>query len=302
MSSKKEKLDNIKIGAHVSIKDGYPRLIENAVKCGFKALAFFTNPPRTWRPITVKDDDAQKFKDSCKKFDFSPNYIMPHGSYFLNLGSPEIDKLEKSRKLFIHEMNNCEKLGISLYNFHPGSHLNIITEEESIKIIAESINIAHRQTKNVIAVIECTAGQGSNLGYKFEHLRDIIEMVEDKSRVGVCLDTCHMFAAGYNLKTQSNCKVIFQEFDRIVGFKYLKGIHLNDSKSDCGTKLDRHENIDKGFIGANCFKFLVNDKRFQNLPMILETEGNHINEVKQLYDYIIENDDKEEKKEKEEEK
>ncbi|KAM9956501.1 hypothetical protein ACTFIR_003219 [Dictyostelium discoideum] len=285
-SSKKEKLENVKIGGHVSIKNGYPTLIQSVVAQGFKAVAFFTNPPRTWKHHTVKLDDSIKFKQSCKSLNFDVNCILPHGSYFLNLGSPNKENLQKSRDLMIHEMKNCEILGVKHFNFHPGSHLNEISESESIKIVAESLDYILERTKDVVAVIECTAGQGTNLGYTFEHLRDMIALVKDKTRVGVCLDTCHMFAAGYNISTKSNCDVIFQEFDKVVGFKYLKGVHLNDSKSTCGSKLDRHENIGKGHIGTPCFKYLVNDKRFQNIPMILETVGPYDQEVKLLYSFI----------------
>ncbi|KAM9992742.1 hypothetical protein ACTFIY_010180 [Dictyostelium cf. discoideum] len=285
-SSKKEKLENVKIGGHVSIKNGYPTLIQSVVAQGFKAVAFFTNPPRTWKHHTVKLDDSIKFKQSCKSLNFDVNCILPHGSYFLNLGSPNKENLQKSRDLMIHEMKNCEILGVKHFNFHPGSHLNEISESESIKKVAESLDYILERTKDVVAVIECTAGQGTNLGYTFEHLRDMIALVKDKTRVGVCLDTCHMFAAGYNISTKSNCDVIFQEFDKVVGFKYLKGVHLNDSKSTCGSKLDRHENIGKGHIGTPCFKYLVNDKRFQNIPMILETVGPYDQEVKLLYSFI----------------
>ncbi|KAF2078519.1 hypothetical protein CYY_000144 [Polysphondylium violaceum] len=287
-ASKKEKMDGIKIGAHMSIKGGIPSLIKSAIDKGFKAIAFFVATPRSWRGPKINAEDAKSFKEECTKHNFSPKYMMPHGSYFLNLGSPEADKLEKSRNLFLAEMKCCEELGITLYNFHPGSHLNMISEEESIKVIAESINYAHKHTSTVTAVIECTAGQGTNLGYKFEHLRDIIALVDDKTRVGVCLDTCHMFAAGYNIDSYLGCQKVFQEFDRIVGFSYLRGIHLNDSKAKCGEKLDRHENIDKGHIGSPCFRYMVNDNRFFHIPMILETEGSHIEEVKQLYSYIKE--------------
>ncbi|KAK5583970.1 hypothetical protein RB653_005576 [Dictyostelium firmibasis] len=285
-SSKKDKLENVKIGGHVSIKTGYPSLIQSVVAQGFKAVAFFTNPPRTWKHHTVKLDDSIKFKQSCKTHNFDVNCILPHGSYFLNLGSPNKENLQKSRDLMIHEMKNCEILGVKHFNFHPGSHLNEISEAESIKIVAESLDYILERTKDVVAVIECTAGQGTNLGYTFEHLRDMIALVKDKSRVGVCLDTCHMFAAGYNISSKSNCDVIFEEFDKVVGFKYLKGVHLNDSKSTCGSKLDRHENIGKGHIGTPCFKYLVNDKRFQNVPMILETVGPYDQEVKLLYSFI----------------
>ena len=196
---------------------------------------------------------------------------MPHDSYLINLGHAEAEPLQKSRNAFLDEMQRCEQLGLPLLNFHPGAHLNKHSEEQSLDIVADSINWALEQTTGVTAVIENTAGQGTTLGYSFEQLARIIERVEDKSRVGVCLDTCHTFTAGYDLRTAATCEATFAEFERIVGFKYLRAMHLNDSKPELGSRVDRHDNLGKGKIGLECFRYIMNDARFDEIPMVLET-------------------------------
>jgi deoxyribonuclease-4 len=227
----------------------------------------------------------KQFRENCEKFDYQPFQILPHDSYLINLGHPEKEPLEKSRKSFLDEMQRCEQLGLDRLNFHPGSHLKQIGEEESLKIIAESINIVLDKTKGVTAVIENTAGQGSNLGYKFEHLSFIIEKVEDKSRVGVCIDTCHAYTSGYNLKTTDGFTETFRQFEKIIGLKYLRGMHINDSKKELATRVDRHENIGKGFLGEDVFMMLMNDVRFDNMPLILETPDESLweEEIRRLY-------------------
>jgi len=196
--------------------------------------------------------------------------------------------LEKSRASFLDEMNRCELLGLNMLNFHPGSHLNSIGIEECLKRMAESINIVLGKTKGVTAVIENTAGQGTNLGHTFEQLRAIIDNVEDKSRVGVCIDTCHAFTSGYDVKSPDGFKKTFEKFSEIIGFEYLKGMHLNDSKKDLGTRVDRHENIGKGFLGEKTFAIMMNDARFDNIPLILETPEESLweAEIKKLYSLI----------------
>ena len=185
-------------------------------------------------------------------------------------------------------MLRCELLGLDRLNFHPGGHLNLISEEECLNRIAESINIALEKTRGVIAVIENTAGQGSNMGYKFEQLRYIIDKVEDKSRVGVCIDTCHAYVSGYNIKTQEGYSDTFSSFENIVGFKYLKGMHLNDTKKELGSKVDRHDSIGKGFMGTDVFRMLMNDARFDNIPLILETPDELLyeEEIKIMYSLV----------------
>ena len=209
------------------------------------------------------------FQQNCEKYGFLPEYILPHDSYLINLGHPEEEGLTKSRAAFLDEMQRCEQLGLKLLNFHPGSHLNKIDTEACLSRIAESINIVLDKTKGVTAVIENTAGQGSNLGNEFWHLRYIIDKVEDKSRVGVCLDTCHTFTAGYNFLQDYD--QVFNAFEQEVGFSFLRGIHLNDSKKEVGSRVDRHDSIGQGYIGNAFFERLMKDTRFDNLPIILET-------------------------------
>ena len=223
-----------------------------------------------------------------EKFDFDYRQVMPHDSYLINLGNPVKENLELSRKSFLDEMQRCELLGLQLLNFHPGAHLKQISEEECMNLIAESVNIALSKTKGVTAVIENTAGQGSHIGYKFEHLQYIIERVEDKSRIGVCLDTCHTFTAGYDIKTDAGYKKTFDDFERIVGFKYLKGMHINDSKKELTSRVDRHDSLGTGFLGEEVFARIMNDPRFDNIPLILETPDESLweKEIKWLYSLV----------------
>ena len=273
------------IGAHVSTSGGVENAPVNAHEIGAKGFALFTKNQRQWNAKPLTDESIKKFKENCEKYGYTKGTILPHDSYLINLGHPEKASLEKSRAAFLDEMQRCEQLGIDRLNFHPGSHLNKISEEECMKIIAESINITLDKTKDVIAVVENTAGQGSNVGYSFEHLQFIIDHVDDKSRVGVCIDTAHGFAAGYDFSSEEGYKKTWNEFDKLIGFKYLKGMHLNDSKKDIGTNVDRHNSIGKGFIGEHAFKLLMQDERIDNIPLILETPNPDIwaDEIKLLY-------------------
>ena len=259
------------IGAHVSAAGGVENAPINAHAIGATAFALFTRNQRQWnsKPLTEKNITA--FRENCEKFGFLPSMILPHDSYLINLGHPESEALEKSRNAFLDEMQRCEQLGLDRLNFHPGSHLKKITEEQCLNIIAESINWSLEKTSGVSAVIENTAGQGSNLGFTFEQLAYLIDKVEDKTRVGVCIDTCHAYAAGYDLVSEEGFKTAFERFEEIVGFKYLKGMHINDSKKDLSSKVDRHENIGDGFIGYAPFERLMKDSRFNGIPLILET-------------------------------
>lgn len=257
------------IGAHVSASGGVEYAPVNAHEIGANAFALFTKNQRQWvsKPLTAESIDL--FQQNCEKYGFLPEYILPHDSYLINLGHPEEEGLTKSRAAFLDEMQRCEQLGLKLLNFHPGSHLNKIDTEVCLSRIAESINIVLDKTKGVTAVIENTAGQGSNLGNEFWHLRYIIDKVEDKSRVGVCLDTCHTFTAGYNFLQDYD--QVFNAFEQEVGFSFLRGIHLNDSKKEVGSRVDRHDSIGQGYIGNAFFERLMKDTRFDNLPIILET-------------------------------
>ncbi len=290
------------VGAHVSASGGVENAPLNAKAIGAKAFALFTKNQRQWvaKPLTPKSID--EFKINLEEAGIKPEHVLPHDSYLINLGHPEEEKLEKSRKAFIDELERAEQLGLKLLNFHPGSHLQKISKRDPnyekllkeaeyncLDVIAESMNLAIEATKtsDVILVIENTAGQGSNLGYKFEHLAYLIDKIEDKSRVGVCLDTCHTFTAGYDLRTKEAYEQTMSEFDKIVGFKYLKGMHINDSKPPLGSRVDRHHSLGKGEIGLDAFSFIMNDPRMDNMPLILETIDESIwdQEIELLYSF-----------------
>lgn len=273
------------IGAHVSASGGVENAPLNAAAIGAKAFALFTKNQKQWKAAPLTQKSIKAFRDNCEKFEFTPAQILPHDSYLINLGHPEEEGLTKSREAFLDEMQRCEQLGLDRLNFHPGSHLKKMTEEECLARIAESINLTLDKTTGVMAVIENTAGQGSNLGYKFEQLAYIIERVEDKSRVGVCLDTAHTLASGYDLTSRMAIDEIFREFEEIVGFQYLKGMHINDSKKELATRVDRHDSLGKGFMGMEVFDFIMNDDRFDNIPLILETPDESLwaEEIQLLY-------------------
>ncbi len=258
-------------GAHVSASGGVENAIKNAKDIGATAFALFTKNQRQWLAPALTTEQIATFRNAMIEAGYEPKQVLPHDSYLINLGHPEDEGLAKSRESFFEEMQRCELLGLDRLNFHPGSHLKKISEEESLNRIAESINMALARTKGVTAVLENTAGQGSNLGFRFEHLAYIIERVEDKSRVGVCLDTCHSFAAGYDLRTKEACDATFAEFDRVVGFSYLRGMHLNDAMKPLGSRVDRHSPLGDGEIGWECFKYIAQDPRFDNIPLVLET-------------------------------
>ncbi|MBT9183414.1 deoxyribonuclease IV [Pectobacterium punjabense] len=259
------------IGAHVSAAGGVDQAVIRAHEIKATAFALFTKNQRQWQAAALSTEVIDRFKAACEQYAYAPAQILPHDSYLINLGHPDEEALEKSRIAFIDEMSRCQQLGLSLLNFHPGSHLKQIEEADCLARIAESINIALAETDGVTAVIENTAGQGSNLGFRFEHLAAIIAGVEDKSRVGVCIDTCHAFAGGYDLRTEADCEATFAEFDRIVGFRYLRGMHLNDAKSAFGSRVDRHHSLGEGNIGKTAFSYIMKDPRFDGIPMILET-------------------------------
>ena len=276
------------VGAHVSAAGGVFNAPLNAKEIGAKAFALFTKNQRQWRAKPLTEEAVKTFKENLKKVGIKPEHVLPHDSYLINLGSPEPEKRKKSLEAFIDEIERCYQLGLKFLNFHPGSHLRKISEEECLEIVADLVNEAISRTKDVILVIENTAGQGSNVGYRFEHIARIIELVEDKSRIGVCLDTCHLFAAGYDIRTREAYERTMEEFDQIVGFKYLRGMHLNDAKSELGSRVDRHHSIGKGNIGLDAFRFIMNDPRLDGIPLILETIDPSIwkEEIELLYSLI----------------
>lgn len=279
------KVSNKKIGAHVSATGGVENAPKNAHDIGAKAFALFTRNQRQWRSAPLSEKSIELFKQRCAEFGYTAGDILPHDSYLINLGHPETEGLEKSCMAFLDEMQRCEQLGLNRLNFHPGSHLNKMTESECLTRIAESINWALDKTSGVTAVIENTAGQGSNLGYTFEQIAEIIHQVEDKSRVGVCLDTAHTLASGYEIRTEEGFRDTFARFDEIIGFNYLRGMHINDSKKELATRVDRHDSVGKGVMGLKMFELLMNDSRFDGIPLILETPDESLwaEEIKLLY-------------------
>lgn len=285
----KSNYGNKYIGAHVSAAGGVDQAPLRASEIGANAFALFTKNQRQWAAKPLDESTIAAFKHNCQKLGYSSEQILPHDSYLINLGAPEAEKLAKSRAAFIDEMARCQQLGLTLLNFHPGSHLKQCSEQACLATIAESINLAHQEVANVVAVIENTAGQGTNLGWRFEHLAEIIDQVEDKSRVGVCIDTCHTFAAGYDLSSVAACDATFAEFERVVGFDYLKAMHINDSKIALGGRVDRHHSLGKGEIGWDCFEYIAKDSRFDAIPLILETVEPEIwpDEIKQLRDFHL---------------
>ena len=288
------------VGAHVSASGGVDNAPLNAMAIGAKAFALFTKNQRQWvaKPLETKTIDA--FHKNLEASGILPKHVLPHDSYLINLGHPEVEKLEKSRDAFIDEIERCRILGLDRLNFHPGSHLVKIPKKDPeymdklmqaergcLDVIVESMNRAIDATKdsNVKLVIENTAGQGSNLGYKFEHLGYIIDKIEDKSRVGICLDTCHTFTGGYDLRTREAYDETMNAFGRIVGFEYLMGMHINDSKPPLGSRVDRHHSLGQGEIGWDAFRFIMNDPHMDDIPLILETIDETIwaEEIKALY-------------------
>jgi deoxyribonuclease-4 len=276
------------VGAHISAEGGVQNAPLNANTIGARAFALFTKNQRQWFSSPLTRKSISEFRDNCEKFDYKPFQILPHDSYLINLGHPEKEPLGKSRASFLDEIRRCEQLGLDRLNFHPGSHLNLTGIEECLKIIAESINITLDKTKGVTAVIENTAGQGTNLGHTFEQIKFIIDHIEDKSRAGVCIDTCHAYSSGYDVKTREGFAATFIKFEEIIGFGYLKGMHLNDTKKEFGSRVDRHETLGNGLLGEDPFYYIMNDKRFDNMPLILETPDETLwaDEIKKLYSLI----------------
>lgn len=278
------------IGAHVSAAGGVQNAPINASNIGANAFALFTRNQRQWFPKPLQDKDIAAFKEKVKELGFSNDYIIPHDSYLINLGAPDPEVLKKSRHAFNDEMKRCELLDLKMLNFHPGSHLNKISEHDCLAQIAEGVNIALERTTGVTAVLENTAGQGTNMGHRFEHLAEIIDQVEDKERVGVCIDTAHTFAAGYDISTHEGYMAMMKEFDDVIGLQYLKAIHLNDSKKELGSRVDRHETLGDGLIGMTLFESLIQDPRTDNIPIILETPDpdRWPDEIKMLRSFVDE--------------
>ena len=277
-----------RIGAHVSASGGVANAPLNAQNIAADAFALFVKNQRQWSAKPLSQKDIDEFKSNLNKANIKPEHILAHNSYLVNLGHPDADARAKSFNSFLDEIRRCEALGIELINFHPGSHLKQISEDECLELIAQQMNNLLKNSSNIKLVIENTAGQGSNLGYKFEHLAALINMSQDSSRVGVCIDTCHLFASGYDIRDDESYAKTMSEFDRIVGYKYLSGMHINDSKVALGSRKDRHDSLGMGMIGKQAFKFIMNDPKIDEIPLILETIDESIwaDEIKMLRDFI----------------
>lgn len=273
------------VGPHVSAAGGVENAPVNAHKLGARAFGLFTKNQRQWKAKPLTEQNIERFKANCEEYGYKPHQILPHASYLINLGHPVKEQLEKSRNAFFDEMKRCEQLGLAMLNFHPGNPLKKISDEDCMKRIAESVNLALDRTTGVVAVIENTAGQGTDLGYSFEQLRFIIDHVEDKNRTGVCIDTAHAYSAGYDFVSPEGYEKVWNDFEQILGWHYLKGLHLNDSKKELGSRVDRHDSIGKGTLGEKVFKRIMQDERLDHIPLILETPNPERweDEIKMLY-------------------
>ncbi|MBF0358573.1 MAG: deoxyribonuclease IV [Magnetococcales bacterium] len=277
-----------RVGAHVSISGGVENAPLNAAAIGAKAFAMFTKNQRQWKSKPLETAQIDSFWQNMDTHGFRPSDVLPHDGYLINLGNPDAEKRKQSLDAFIDELQRCQLLGLTCLNFHPGSHLRKISVDECLTLISESINIALDSVEGVAAVIENTAGQGSNMGHTFEQIAQIIDKVEDKSRIGVCLDTCHTFVSGYDLRTEDTYRQTMDKFDNVIGFKYLRGMHINDSKPELGSRVDRHHSIGQGKMGLEPFKLIMNDPAIDEIPMVLETIDSTIweQEIKLLYEFI----------------
>ncbi len=276
------------IGAHVSVSGGVANAPVNAAKIGARSFALFTGSSSRWTSKMIQESESERFKELCAEYSYPAHLILPHDNFLINLGSPDPEKLEKSRNSFRDEISRCMQLGLTMLNFHPGSHLKAMSENDCLDRIAESINIALSESEGVTAVLENTAGQGSNMGHDFTHLARIIDGVDDKSRIGVCIDTCHAYSAGYDLASPEGYERTWEEFDRIIGSDLLRGIHLNDDKRELGSRIDRHASIGQGTLGIDFFTRFMNDPRFDNMPVILETPDDSLwaQEIETLYSLV----------------
>ncbi|MBF0448761.1 MAG: deoxyribonuclease IV [Magnetococcales bacterium] len=277
-----------RIGAHVSIAGGVENAPLNAAAIGAKAFAMFTKNQRQWHAKPLEAGQIDEFKKNLDDLGFRPQDVLPHDGYLINLGNPDPEKRQQSLDSFVDELRRCQLLGLTCLNFHPGSHLRKISVDDCLSLISESVNRALDQTEGVAAVIENTAGQGSNMGHTFEQIAQIIDGIEDKTRVGVCLDTCHAFTSGYDLRTGEQYRETMSRFDQVVGLEYLRGMHLNDSKPDLGSRVDRHHSLGLGKLGLEPFRYIMNDPALDEIPLVLETIDSTIwdQEIKLLYGFV----------------
>lgn len=260
-----------KFGAHISTAGGISNSVTNAYNIGCNGFAMFLKSPRKWVSPAYSPDEIEKFKENCQQYNYNPlTDVLPHGQYFINLANPDEEKAQKAYDSLIDDLGRCEQLGVGLYNLHPGSSLKG-NHESQLKQLAQYLNKALKQTKFVKIVLENMAGTGSLIGSNLEDLKFVIDLIEDKKRIGVCVDTCHTFAAGYDLVTKDAYEKFWKEFDDVIGYQYLSAIHLNDSKAPLGANRDLHEKLGQGFLGLEVFRLISHDQHLQGLPLILET-------------------------------
>lgn len=276
------------VGAHVSISGGVETAPGRAMEIGAKALGIFTKNQRQWKAPPLTDESISAFKENLAESEIPPELVVVHDTYLINVGNPEDEKRQQSLNALIDEVRRVEQLGLSLLNFHPGSGLKKITEDETLERIGDAMNTVIDETESGILVIEGTAGQGAHVGYTFEHLAKLIELTKDKKRVGVCLDTCHLFGAGFDLRAPDSYNKVIEDFNSIVGLKYLKAMHINDSKIELGSRKDRHEKIGEGLLGIETFRNVMQDARLDELPLILETPDPSVwkQEIETLYSLV----------------
>lgn len=259
------------IGAHVSAAGGVENSPINAGRINARAFAFFTKNQKQWQAKPLETASIAAFKKNLLESGIAPRHVLPHDSYLINLGHPDAEKREKSILALLDEARRVEQLGLPYLNFHPGSHLGELSDEQCLDQIADGMKRILAETAGVGLLVEGTSGQGNHVGYRFEHLARILERVANPGRSGVCLDTCHMFAAGYDLRSAEAYEASMGRFDALVGRRFLRAAHLNDAKVELGSRKDRHESIGKGELGLEAFRLLMNDPRFDDLPLILET-------------------------------
>lgn len=276
------------VGAHVSAAGGVENAPLNAEKIGAKAFALFTKNQKQWQAKPLGPENIATFKKNLAAVDIAARHVLPHDSYLINLGHPDLEKREKSVLALLDEAQRVEQLGLDYLNFHPGSHLGLMEEKKCLEAIAAGMKRILAETGRVGLLLETTSGQGGYVGYRFEHLAGILDLVGQETRTGVCLDTCHVFAAGYDIRTAEVYEQTMKKFDEIIGRRYLRAAHINDSKVDLGSRKDRHNSIGRGQLGMEVFSLLMNDPRFDDMPLILETIDDTLwaDEIKQLYSLI----------------
>ncbi len=259
------------IGAHVSISGGVETAPGRAKEIGANALGIFTKNQRQWKAKPLTEENIKDFKANLSDAGIAPGHVIVHDSYLINIGNPDEEKRRKSLDALIDEVRRVEQLDLVYLNFHPGSGLGKLDEDETISLIAGGVKEVLSESESAVLLIEATAGQGAHVGYRFEHLADIMEQAKGDDRVAVCLDTCHIFAAGYDLRSAESYAATMEQFDSIVGMENLKAIHVNDARADLGSRLDRHDSLGEGTLGWKTFEHIVKDKRTDGVPLILET-------------------------------